>query len=174
MAKYDKQFKLNVIRQYLSGLQSYREVARTNGIDYSMLRRWVESYQLHGYASLEPQYRRYSAQFKLEVLQRIRREGLSDRQAVTIYNLRNAGAINQWRSLYDAGGMGALAPKHRVRARMPDKPSPELSPRDMTEKQLREEVAYLRAELDYLKKLDALIQTERAQTLAKKRRSSRD
>ena len=43
-------------------------------------------------------------------------------------------------------------------------------PQDMTEKQLREEIAYLRAENDYLKKLDALIQAERTEALVKKRK----
>lgn len=44
----------------------------------------------------------------------------------------------------------------------------------MTEKQLREEVAYLRAENDYLKKLDALIQAQRPETPVKKRKWSKD
>ena len=57
---------------------------------------------------------------------------------------------------------------------MPHTHPPELAPKDMTEQQLREEVAYLRAELDYLKKLDALIQTERTEALVKKRKRFKD
>ena len=56
---------------------------------------------------------------------------------------------------------------------MPHKYPPEPTAKDMTEKQLREENAYLRAELDYLKKLDALIQAERTEALVKKRKWSK-
>ncbi|WP_424917159.1 transposase, partial [Achromobacter mucicolens] len=41
MAKYDEQFKLDVVRRYLSEQQSYAELAREVGVDYSLLRRWV-------------------------------------------------------------------------------------------------------------------------------------
>ena len=57
---------------------------------------------------------------------------------------------------------------------MPHKYPPEPVPKDMTEEELREEVANLRAELDYLKKLDALIEAEKTQALVGKRKWSKD
>jgi transposase len=174
MAKYDQQFKLETIRQYLSGRFSYQDVAQRQGVDKSMVRRWVASYRVHGVAAVSKQYVRYSAPFKLQVLERIAREGLSDRQAVAIYNLRNSGIISQWRRQPDAGGMGALTPERQGKAAMPHKNPPAPIPKDMTIEQLREELTYLRAENDYLKKLDALIQAERTNALIKKRKSSKD
>lgn len=174
MAKYDEQFKLETIRQCLLGEVSVEAVARVRGVDYSMVRRWISSYQVHGMGSLSKRYRHYSVEFKLEVLERVAREGLSDREAVAIYNLRNSGIIGQWRRRYDSGGVGALTPKRQGRSTMPHKHPAELAPKDMTEKQLREEVAYLRAENDYLKKLDALIQAEKTEALVKKRKWSKD
>jgi len=174
MTKYDEQFKLEVIQRYLSGEISYGELARERGVTRSMVQRWVASYQIHGQAGLAKQYVRYSARFKREVLSRIYREGLSDTQAVAIYNLRDAGVIGRWRGQYDAGGLGALEPRRRGRSAMPHKHPPELAPKEMTNEQLREENAYLRAELDYLKKLDALIQAERTAALVKKRKLSKD
>ncbi|WP_454695976.1 IS3 family transposase [Achromobacter aegrifaciens] len=156
MAKYDEQFKLETVQQCLEGQISGEAVARTRGLDHSMVRRWVSAYQVHGVAGLSKQYVRYSATFKLGVLERIAREGLSDRQALTIYNLRDASIIGRWRRRYDAGGVGALTPKRQGRSAMPHKHPPAPVSKDMTEKQLREENAYLRAENDYLKKLDAL------------------
>ncbi|TQJ98378.1 transposase [Achromobacter sp. SLBN-14] len=173
MAKYDEQFKLDVVRRYLSEQQSYAEVAREVGVDYSLLRRWVAVYQLHGQGGLVRPRKRYSAQFKFEVLKRIEQDGLSDRQAVAVYNLGDSGIIGKWRRGYDEGGMGALEPRRRDSPAMPHKYPPEPTPKDMTEKQLREENAYLRAELDYLKKLDALIQAERTEALVKKRKWSK-
>lgn len=174
MAKYDEQFKLDTVQQCLLGQISVEEIARLRGLDYSMVRRWVSGYQVHGMAGLSKQYVRHSAQFKLEVLERIARENLSDRQAVAIYNLRNAGIVSQWRQRYDAGGMCALMPTPQGRSTMPHKHPAAPIPKDMTEKQLREEIAYLRAENDYLKKLDALIQAERTEALVKKRKWSKD
>ena len=57
---------------------------------------------------------------------------------------------------------------------MPHKYPPAPPPKDMTEEELRKENAYLRAELDYLKKLKALIQAERTEALVKKRKWSKD
>ncbi|CAB3715425.1 Uncharacterised protein [Achromobacter spanius] len=57
---------------------------------------------------------------------------------------------------------------------MPHKYPPAPTPKDMTEDELRKENAYLRAELDYLKKLKALIQAERTEALVKKRKWSKD
>lgn len=170
MAKYGDQFKLDTVQQCLSGQISVEEIARLRGLDYSMVRRWVSGYQVHGMAGLTKQYVRRSAQFKLLVLERIARESLSERQAVAIYNLRNAGIVSQWRQRYDAGGVCALMPKRQGRSTMFHKHLAAPIPQDMTEKQLREEIAYLRAENDYLKKLDALIQAERTEALVKKRK----
>lgn len=174
MAKYDEQFKLEAVKHYLAGKQSYREVARRYEVEHSMLRRWVCSYEQHGGAGLTKKFSYYDAAFKQEVLERIEREGLSDRQAAAIYDIRHAGSIGIWRAQYDAGGAGALAPQRRGRRSMPHKYPPAPTPKDMTEEELRKENAYLRAELDYLKKLEALIQAERTEALVKKRKWSKD
>lgn len=174
MTKYDEQFKLEAVRQYLSGEFSYEQLGRERGASASVIKRWVSAYQIHGRLALTKQHVRHSAQFKEQVLERIRREGLSDTQAVAIFNLRNAGIISQWRGQYDSGGLGALAPKRRGRPSMPHKYPPAPIPKDMTPEQMREELSYLRAELDYLKKLDALIQAERTEALVKKRKWSKD
>lgn len=57
---------------------------------------------------------------------------------------------------------------------MPYKHPPQPVPKDLTVEQLQEEIAFLRAENDYLKKLDALIQAERTEALVKKRKWSKD
>jgi len=84
---------LAAVQRYLCGLVGYTEVAQACGIDRSMLRRWVAHYQLHGRAGLCSEPKRYTAQFKVEVLSRIRQESLSDRQAVALYNLGDAGSL---------------------------------------------------------------------------------
>ncbi|WP_183016375.1 helix-turn-helix domain-containing protein, partial [Achromobacter sp. UMC46] len=64
MAKYDEQFKLKVVREYLKGTESGRSVAARHELDHSVVRRWVESYRVHGLAGLRRQSGTYSAPFK--------------------------------------------------------------------------------------------------------------
>jgi len=172
MAKHDVRFKVEVVRQYLSGQSGYQEVAEAYGVDRAQLRRWVASYQLHGVSGLQKKYSAYSAQFKLGVLQRIECEGLSDRQAAALYDIRSAGAIGKWRCQYDGGGLGALGLRRKERPAMAPKPPPKAQPPhdSRTHKELLDELAYLRAENAYLKKLKALSDAERSAALVKKRK----
>lgn len=175
MAKYNEQFKLGLVEQYLAGVGGYGALCKPHSLADSMLRLWVASYRTHGIAGFAKRRNvSYSAKFKYEVLRQVRAEGLSDKQAVAIHNLRNAGVIGQWRRQYDEGGMGALEPRRKGRPAMPHKYPPVPAPKDMTVEQLLEENAYLRAELDYLKKVDALVQAEKTEALVKKRKWSKN
>jgi transposase len=178
MARYDEQFKLKAVQQYLSGDASYRQVAAAYGIEFSQLRCWVASFKAHGRCGLASKSGSYDAQLKLEVLDRGRSEGLSDRQLATLYDIRSTGHIGKWRSQYDAGGVSALEPQRRGRRPMPapkDPPDPPHEPDEKRpHKELLEELAYLRAENAYLKKVKALIEAERTEALKKRRKSSKD
>ena len=172
MSKYDVQFKVKLVKQYLSGDCSYRELAGTYAVDISLLRYWVDSYRLHGESGLKHKHSLYSAEFKHKVLQHIARDGLSDRQATALYDIRSIGTIGKWRRAYNEGGSGALMPRRKGKSSMPKKLPPESpSPNETrTQKELLEELAYLRAENAYLKKLKALSDAERTVALVKKRK----
>ena len=93
MAKSDEQFKLKAVRRYLpSGLGS-KTVATAFGLDYGTLRYWTASYQMHGREGLAKKFSHYNAAFKREVIERIARENLSDRQAA-LYDIRNRSSIS--------------------------------------------------------------------------------
>lgn len=173
MAKYDEQFKLKVAQEYLTSTGSGRSVAARYQLGQSVVRRWAENYREHGIAGLRRQSGSYSASFKHAVLQKIQREGLSDSQAAVLVGIRNAGHIATWRAQYDSGGIEALARKRRG-ASMPHKYAPEPVSKDMTKEELLAELAYLRAENDYLKKMKALIEAEKARALVGKRKWSKD
>ena len=172
MTKYDLWFKVELVEQYLSGGTSYAEQASTYGVEESQLRFWVASYRQHGVSGLEKKHSFYSAEFKLKVLQHIKREGLSDRQAAALYGIRSTGAIGKWRREYDEGGLTALTPRRKGRAvKSPTTPHrPHASEETRTQKELLEELAYLRAENAYLKKLKALSDAERNAARLKKRK----
>jgi transposase len=168
MAKYDKRFKLKIVKQYLSGRGGLTALAREQGLDRPTLRGWVASYRQHGTAGLAKKYSHYDARFKLSVLRRMWRSELSYKQTATLFDIRSPGSIGIWERRYHAGGVDALASKPRGRPRnmadpLPPKPDAPPAPDEgRTRKELLKELEYLRAENAYLKKLDALIQAKKA------------
>lgn len=172
--RYDEWFKLQVAQQCLHDGTSLREVARQHGLDHSLVRTWRESYRQHGVEGLRKSYTHRSAGFKLQVLETMWREGLSRRQTEALFDIRERGAIGRWADQYHSGGLTALEPKRKGRPLMTKKPSSPLSDDERSHKELLEELAYLRAENAYLKKLDALIREQEAATRGKKPRPSKD
>lgn len=168
MAKYDEQFKLDVVRRYLCGCGSWT-VAREFELDVSTVKRWVLQYKTHGLAGLQRKGASYDAAFKMQVLKRMWEEGWSQARTAAIFDIRSAAHIGKWARQYHAEGIDAL----ERRQPMPYDPPKPLDPDAEDQRsleQLRKENEYLRAENAYLKKLDALIQQKRA-TARKKRKS---
>lgn len=173
--KYDKQFKLRAIKKWLSGKRSVRSVARSHAVAHSVLQRWIASYQAHGHRGVSRRHRRYDMAFKLSVLRRMRRDGLSYGRTAVLFDIREPGQIGRWEREYHAGGQDALASRPRgqapsMSAPKPPKPAASGSSDDQrSREELLKELEYLRAENDYLKKLDALIQAKKS--AARKTRS---
>lgn len=117
----------------------------------------------------------YSAEFKLSVVLRKRAEQLSERQAASVFDIRNCNIIRVWERAYDEGGKGALEPYNpgmRVKktaivagvekAKMQ-------SDATRSKEDLLAELHQLRMENAYLKKADALVQKKRISAQQKKR-----
>ncbi len=102
-------------------------------------------------------------------------EELSLSQTVALFDLRGGTAVvSGWQRKYHEGGITALAPKPRGRPKQmnspePPKPSCEQSQESKTLQELQRENEYLRAEVAYLKKLDALVRAKK-QVAQKKRK----
>lgn len=165
MSKYSVSFKQDVVEFYGDGKHSYREVSLRFGLDVSMVRKWVTIHAAHGVAGLSKKLSHYDAQFRLSVLERMWKDGLSRRQAAALFNIRSAACLSVWEDRYEHGGIEALAPRHKGRPRTMPKP-PIIAPgsdapkndEDKSREELLAELAYLRMENDYLKKLEALTQ----------------
>ncbi|WP_176072242.1 IS3 family transposase [Paraburkholderia mimosarum] len=158
MAKYDKRFKLKLINTYLRGGVGLPVLAARHGIDYSMLRRWVDAYRLHGSAALCRKHSRYDVHFRLKVLRHMSRDGVSLREVTALYDIRDPGKVSQWARLYDEGGIDALMPRRRGRPQKMPETRPNL-PVEMkaaadtrSREELLKEIVYLRAEVAYPKK----------------------
>ncbi|WP_442905400.1 hypothetical protein [Halomonas sp. 23_GOM-1509m] len=108
------------------------------------------------------------------MLQRMRQEYLSARQAIALFDIRGrVGVVREWERQYHEGAFQALEPKPRGRPTKMPTAEPPKPPLPVTEKssleQLLQENEYLRAEVAYLKKLRALRQAKE-QAAQKKRR----
>ena len=127
------------------------------------LRLWAAAYRIHGPAGVRTKNRKvYSAKFKLTVLQRIRSEMLSRRQAAALFNIRRHDMIGVWQRAYESGGVAALRSTVELRCEsMADKPVDGRTGKKRTDdkrtrQELLDEVQQLRMENAYLKKLKAL------------------
>jgi transposase len=174
MSKYNEQFKLSVIKDYLAEVGGFAAVARLHGVDESTVRKWVAAYRQHGERGIEKKFTHYDAQFKLSVLRHMREKALSYRETAAVFNIRSLGSIGIWERQYYAGGIDALAPRRRGRPKkMPDTPiipPSETTDETRTREQLLEEINYLRMENAYLKKLKALVQADKQAAQRKKRK----
>ncbi|UVC10516.1 transposase [Rhizobium sp. TH2] len=124
MSKHSSAFKQEVVEYYGDGAHSYREVGLRFGLDYSMVRRWVASHAEHGLAGLARKHSHYDAQFRLSVLKRMWKDGLSHRQAAALFDIRSVGCLSVWERQYERGGIEALGPRLRGKPRsMPEPPT---------------------------------------------------
>lgn len=182
MARHDEKFKQAVVEAYLSGEGGYKTLGGRYAVAPSVVMQWVGHYRQHGDAGLRKKFSHYSADFKLFVLQLMRAQELSFKQTSVLFDLRGgAGVVSGWERRYDEGGLKALEPKPRGRpskmkplktpktsaiprrAKTPNthEPSSEQAPEPVTLEALRRENEYLRAEVAYLKKLDALVRAQK-------------
>jgi transposase len=177
MTKYDEQFKLKVVQEYLSSSIGHKRIAELHGVPRTRVATWIKLYRAHGVDGLRKKFSHYSAQFRLEVIQRMRADELSYGQAAALFNIRSAASIGRWERCYDEGSLEALAPRKRGRSKkmpVPPDTKTELLPNaaGQTHDELVAEVNQLRMEVAYLKKLQALVQAQKQQrtTVRKKRK----
>jgi transposase len=174
MSKYTAQFKARIVRQYLRSRKGYRLLSQEHGVDEPTIRKWVGQYRYHGLAGLKKKFSHYDAPFKLRVLQHMWKNEMSCRETALVFDIRNANCLRDWERRYHGGGIDAL--KSRPRGRPTNMPEPFVPKPQSTEEsdarsreELLDEIESLRAEVAYLKKLEALVQAKK-QAQQKKRK----
>jgi transposase len=164
--KYSEKQKLSAVEAYMEGPRGLRATALSLGVGFDSLRKWVAVYREHGKPGLQRrQRRRYTPEFKLEVLNRVRDEGLSYRQAAAIYDIRRFDVIGIWkRALANEGPEGLISMPPRPRKRRDADVEREPSDRDQdntrSRQELLDELSQLRMEVAYLKKAKALVRSK--------------
>lgn len=166
MSKYHRAFKLSLAK--LSQHQGSRTIARKFDVASRQVRYWSQVYRVHGENSFQHSQMPYPQSFKLKVLKAMHENEWSLNYTSAYFDLSSPGILFQWQKLYACEGITRLKPQKKGRPRMTTQPSESKPAEQMTEKELREELEYLRAENAVLKKLKALAQAKQEQ--AKKKR----
>ena len=157
MTKFSKDFRLKLVNEVDQGLP-LNFVAQKYGVGKSTLRKWYANYSHGGTKQLVSIRKHYSQEFKIYAIEYRWQHDLSYRLAAAELEIPNEAVLYQWEKRYlEYGASGLLTTRKGRPPKMPKKP--EKAKRDLTrEEQLEAEIAQLRMENAYLKKLNALVQ----------------
>ena len=179
--KYSIKQKEAVVRSILRGRASCTGAAREMGCRKSAIERWLEQYKQNGVKGFTFRNGSYDGRFKLQVVQYYLKKRLSLNQTASHFKIPNESAIVRWLKTYERCGATGLWKETRGRKKstMIKKPGKKVkaSSDSETEKlvKLQQEVEYLRAENAFLKKLEALVQQEKAaKAQARRQKPSRN
>lgn len=168
MSKYSRKLKIVIAKRYLGGETSVK-LSREYNIGTSQIKYWGTVYSFNNEHSFLPPVSAYSAEDKLKVLTRMQTEEWSLRHTSAFFNLSSSGTLFVWLRNYESFGVEGLRPKKRGTP-MKNKTSTTSKPTsEMTTSELRDELEYLRAENDVLKKFDALLQEKRSKAKKKQK-----
>lgn len=171
--RHTLQFKLDVIRHYLSGNDSQEGTASKFHTSHSQLQRWLAAYRFHGEAGLMPDRTRcYSPEFKLRVVHHALKSAETSASIAARFDIPAFSTVESWLKLYLEKGSDAFHQENRGRRKKMPKTFPQKPPEEMTPEEMQAELRYLRAELAYQKKLQALIQEKERKAQRKKPGSS--
>ncbi|BDX02793.1 transcriptional regulator [Marinomonas pontica] len=165
MSKYHRAFKLKLAK--LAQHESSRELGRKFGVSSGQIRYWSLVFQIHGVESFRHEGHPYSSHFKLNAVKSMQANKWSLAYCCAYFDLSSPGILFQWRSLYSREGTLRLTSRKKGKSNMNHSSTTPTPSEQMTEKELREELEYLRAENAVLKKLEALAQAKKKK--AKKR-----
>ena len=164
MAKYNLEFKLKIVKEYLEGNIGYASLAKKYNIkSESELKRWVNAYKTQGYEGLEVKRKnnKYTLEFKLNTVNLYLTGEMSYQSLANELKINNPPMIARWVKKFREEGIEGLKPKKRGRpSNMPstDKSKNLTNKSKQTKKELseieklREENYYLQMEVDILKK----------------------
>jgi len=166
--KYSKEYKLECVRKHKSG----EYIEDPPGVKHKgfrdQLNKWARIYDSLGEAGLEHGRPTLDINQRLELIKRV--EAGESYISVSLSAGIQDDLLAKWHRIYMESGIDGLKSLKRGRSSMnkkkPDSVKKEDS--DKTKKELLEELEYLRAENEYLKKLSALVQERKAREQKKK------
>ena len=179
MPKYTKEFKTKVVLEYLSGELGGRPmVAKKYNIPDSTLKNWINKYNSGGFDNLTKKLNnnKYTSEFKLSVIQYRQINNTSYRETAEHFDISNGSVICNWERAYQERGLSGLE-NNRGRPKKDmskaDKKAKNEKPIKESEREelirLREKNKYLKMQILFEKKFQALLLEEEAEARKKQR-----
>lgn len=162
---HSTELRLKIVLSHQRG-QSIRALSREWDIRPTLIRKWIDQYDLSGESGLLPKrYLYYRQEFKLGVVNAYKENGLSLRDCCLQFNIPTQSTVLSWVRKYEQLGLNGLREqKGRPTTMKKKKPVSKKKAEPLTRlEELERENLYLRAEIDFLKKLDALTQEKQTQ-----------
>ncbi|WP_017805475.1 helix-turn-helix domain-containing protein [Avibacterium paragallinarum] len=156
MTKYTQRFKQQVLDFYHQNGKNRSLTRQYFQLPQSTLARWIAKFNHNGINGLAVlgKKRCYSVEFKLKVIQAIKKGQCSAEAACFRFDIPSSGIISQWLQRFEKQGIDGLLLKPKGRPSMKLN-SPKMPPTPKTEEErLRYRILELEAENAMLKKFD--------------------
>ena len=159
MSKLTREDKIKIYERRKKG-ETIPSLAKNFDVQESNIKYLVDLIEKHGYDILrKDKNRTYSKDFKLQIINRILINHESINSVAINIGLVSPGILHNWLSKFKENRYNVIEKKGREPKSMtkPKKNDKTLSEKEKI-KQLEDEILYLKAENEYLKKLRALVQ----------------
>lgn len=160
MSKLTREDRIEIYERRKNG-ETISSLAKSFNIHESKIKYLIVLIKKHGYDILRNgKNRYYSREFKLQTINRVLINHESINSVALDIGLVSAGILHNWLSKFKENGYNVIEKKKGRKPRSMTKPKKNnkvLSEKDKI-KLLEDEIIYLKAENEYLKKLRALVQ----------------
>ena len=160
MSKLTRKDKIEIYERWKKG-ETISSLTKSFGIRESNIRYLISLIKKHGYDILrKDKNRTYSKDFKLQIINRILIRNEPINYVALDIGLLSAGILYNWLSKFKENGYNVIEKKKGRKPKSMTKPKKNNKIFSEKEKlkQLEDEILYLKAENEYLKKLRALVQ----------------
>ena len=179
MTKYTKEFRVKLVKEYLSGeVGGSVSIAKKHCIPKATLEQWINKYNSGGFKNLSKKLKnnKFTSEFKLSVIQYRQINNTSLRETAEHFNLVNGSMVYRWEKAYQERGLSGLEDnrgRHKKDMTKVNKESRNNTTKvgngRETEISKREENGLLKMKIIYEKKLQALLLEEEAEARRKQR-----